>query len=67
MATVDELIVQIKADTRDLNKKLGQLERSVGKASNTKAVRGLGLSLSALKGPAIAATAAIAGLSLIHI
>ena len=67
MATVDELIVQIKADTRDLNKKLGQLERSVGKASNTKAVRGLGLSLSALKGPAIAATAAIAGIGALSV
>lgn len=64
MATVDELIVQIKADTRDLNRKLRQLETNVSKASNSKSTRQLGSSLSALKGPAIAATAAIAGIGL---
>lgn len=62
MATVDELIVQIKADTRDLNRKLGQLEGQVAKASNTRGPRQLGASLSSLKGPAIAAAAAIAGI-----
>ena len=60
MATVDELIVQIKADTRDLNNKLRQLEGSVSKASNTRGTRSLGASLSGLKGPALAAGAAIA-------
>ena len=67
MATVDELIVQIKADTRDLDRKLNQLERNVGKASNSKGMRGLGASLTALRGPALGAAAAIAGIGAISI
>ena len=48
MATVDELIVQIKADTRDLNRKLGELEKNVGKASNSGGMRKLGDSMRSL-------------------
>tara|TARA_E500000331_G_scaffold274514_1_gene266723 strand:- start:222 stop:2129 length:1908 start_codon:yes stop_codon:yes gene_type:complete len=62
MATVDELIVQIKADTRDLNKKLDEVSRKAGRASNSKGFRGLGTAIAAVKGPAMALAAAIVGI-----
>tara|TARA_Y100000592_G_C5478707_1_gene324028 strand:- start:3807 stop:5666 length:1860 start_codon:yes stop_codon:yes gene_type:complete len=66
---VDELIVQIKADTRQLQKELDQIKGrinvvgSAGSAAFGAAGGGLVAKLKGIKGPAIAAGVAIAGIA----
>lgn len=49
--TVDELIVKIRADTRELERKLDRTKKKVNSSFDKKPVRGFGAALSALKGP----------------
>lgn len=64
--TVDELIVRIKADTKGLEKSLGNLKKQVSdierSSSGNRGIGGLGNKLRSLRGPAIAAAAAIASI-----
>ena len=64
MAKIDDLIIQIKADTQQLQKDLKQIQ---GKIKVTGAVGGaafgtMGASLTKIKGPALAAAAGIAAI-----
>ena len=61
MATVDELVVQIRADTKDLRKKLGQTNKQLEKtgAEAKKAGKGMGEAFSGGKIAIVAATAAL--------
>ena len=66
MAKIDELIIQIKADTKQLQKDLKQIQ---GKIKVTGAAGGaafgaMGASLTKVKGPALAAAAGIAAIAL---
>ena len=66
MAKIDELIIQIKADTKQLQKDLKQIQ---GKIKVTGAAGGaafgaMGASLTKIKGPALAAAAGIAAIAL---
>ena len=58
MATVDELVVQIRADTKDLRNKLGQTNKQLEKTGKEakKAGKGLGNAFSGGKIAIIAAT-----------
>ena len=67
---LDQLVIKIKADTKSLNASLKQLEGKIrvtgaaGGAAFGAAGGGLAASLKKVKGPAIAAAAAIAGIAL---
>jgi hypothetical protein len=72
MATVDELVIQIKADVKDLKKKMkdvnGELDKvgkkgSRGLNKTTKASRGLGVAMLGLKASAVAVVGALAGIA----
>jgi len=64
MATADELIIRIRADMRDIERKLDGLERESGQTSRTmqrhfqRAAQGINNAFRNIRGPAIAATAA---------
>ena len=71
MATIDELVVQIKADVKDLKRKMKQVNRElddVGKkgsgamSKTNKASRSLGVAMLGLKTSAIAVTGALLGI-----
>lgn len=63
MATVDELVVAIRADMRDIERKLDGLERNSTRTARTmqqrfeSAARGINSAFRAIRGPALAATA----------
>jgi uncharacterized protein YukE len=70
MATVDELVIQIKADVKDLNKKMKKVNRqlddvgkkgSKGMGATNKAGKNLNTTLMGLKGSTVAVVAALAG------
>ena len=66
MAKIDDLVIQIKADTKQLK---AELDKINGKIKTTGAVGGaafggMATGLSKIKGPAIAAAAAIAAIVL---
>jgi hypothetical protein len=64
MATADELIIKIRADMRDIERKLDGLERESGQTSRTmqqhfqRAAQGINNAFRNIRGPALAATAA---------
>tara|TARA_R110000787_G_scaffold235760_1_gene342498 strand:+ start:461 stop:2353 length:1893 start_codon:yes stop_codon:yes gene_type:complete len=66
--TIDELVIQIKADTKQLQSQLKKLEGKIritgaaGGAAFGAGAGGLGGKLKNLKGPAMAATAAVVGI-----
>jgi hypothetical protein len=67
MATADELIIKIRADMRDIERKLDGLERESGQTSRTmqrhfqRAAQGINNAFRNIRGPALAATAAGTG------
>jgi ABC-type transporter Mla subunit MlaD len=72
MATVDELVIQIKADVRDLNKKMKKVNRqlddvgkkgSKGMGATNRAGKSLNTTLMGLKGSTVAVVAALAGIA----
>lgn len=71
MAVSEELIVRIRGDLRDIETKLNRLERESGETARTmsrqfqQAGRQMGQAFAALRGPALAAGAAAAGIGLI--
>jgi len=64
MATADELIIKIRADMRDIERKLNGLERESRQTSRTmqqhfqRAAQGINRAFRGIRGPALAATAA---------
>jgi hypothetical protein len=72
MATVDELVVQIKADVRDLKRKMKDVNRqlddvgkkgSKGMGATNKAGKGLNTTMMGLKASTIAVVGALAGIA----
>jgi len=66
MAKIDDLIIQIKADTKQLQKELKQIEGKirVTGAAGGAAFGGMAGSLKSIRGPALAAAAGIAAIVL---
>lgn len=66
MAKIDDLIIQIKADTKQLQKELKQIEGKirVTGAAGGAAFGGMAANLKSIRGPALAAAAGIAAIVL---
>lgn len=71
MATVDELVIQIKADVKDLNKKMKNVNRqlddvgkkgSKGMGATNRAGKGLNTTMMGLKASTLAVVGALAGI-----